>query len=36
LPAPTHETLSLLISRIERGEAAMDPAHLDSLVDAAA
>ena len=36
LPAPTHEALSLLISRIERGDAAMDPAHLDSLVDTAA
>ncbi len=36
LPAPTHEALSLLIGRIERGAAAMDPAHLDTLVDAVA
>jgi hypothetical protein len=36
LAAPTHEALSLLISQIERGAAAMDPAHLDALVTAAA
>ena len=32
LPAPTHEALSLLIGRIERGEATMDASHLAALV----
>ena len=32
LPAPTHEALSLLIGRIERGEAAIDASHLSALV----
>ena len=36
LPAPTHEALATLIGRIERGEAGMDPRHLDALVAAAA